>query len=139
MNSFGDHVSHSLKVRVSLAAFRNYRPIYPGDRVEIIQDHEGRWHVLEDIKELHYYGREALPAATVPDFKPNYEHPRSIKDPSKILKSSYFRGALRGSFAVPAERIDQSYVMADRLVEIRTCQFRFGAHTDGISRVSFYI
>ena len=139
MNNYGDHCSHSIKVRVSLAAFRMYRPLEPGDPVEIVQDHEGKWYVLSDIKELHYHGRERLPDATVPDFKPSYQHPRSTKDPTKLLKSPYFRGALRGSFAVSVRRINQAYEAVDRLSEYRTCLFRFGAHADGFSRVSYYI
>ena len=141
MNNFGDHSSHSIKVRVSTTEFHKRLPILPGDHVEIVNDHEGPWIVVHKMNDLHYYGRQPLEAPTYPNFKPPYVVPRSSRDPNRPLPSCYWGGALEGEFAVETEKINEGYVAADRLCETRTTGFKYGNHTCGFGRVSliFYL
>ena len=136
MNNYGDHSSHSIKVKSSDEAFQEHCPIQPGDNVEIVNDHEGSWYVLENINDLHYWGRPPLAAATHPNFHPEYELPRSARDPNQVIASCYFGGSHDAPFAVPTEEINDNYVKADRRCEHRTNGFRYGNHTGGKGRVS---
>ena len=137
MNNFGDHSSHSIKLRATASAIRQCLFFPPGEPVEIYYDHEGPWYVVEEINDLHYYGRKELEMPTVPNFKPIYQVPRSRRDPGTVIRSCYWRGDLEGDFAVPQTEINKGYVKVDRLCEWRTCGFQFGNHTCGRGRVSF--
>ena len=136
MNSYGDQVSHDLKLKVCAKVLRESSVFPPGVEVERIHDHEGPWKVTDRAQNLHYLGREPLPEPTHPDFQPPFKSPCHPKDPSKLVGTTYWKNATTGKYNISDERIAKYYNTVDRRYDIQTRGFRFSTGNQGSGRVS---
>ena len=153
----GRQPSHSLRVRVCIDAYNRHPPTFDSEEVETISDADGSWVVAREMGILKFVGRKPLKfSPTAPLAEPFFVPLRSEKrilnhrkkyplhtyipkdDDDELIASPYWLCDHYSAFGISPERVNEYYIVTDRLLEPRTGNFGFGVQNCSVGRVRFF-